>query len=87
MGESMTTYKAFLTSEMSEEMFEFLRNTDYFVENGWASWTVGDLVKDASPNPEKYFDNDDDFEMAKKIDAHFISGGAVEGETVLIEHG
>ena len=76
------TPKLFETSEMSDDLFQTLRNIGCFVEDGSSGYVVGAIVhdiKNASP--------EEDLSDVKKLDEWFILNGAKDREHILIHHG
>lgn len=72
--------KVFDITEMPRELHDWVHA--YFEKGNdvYVSWAIGDIVEDA----DCY--NEDDVQMAKKVDAWFIAGGADEGEEVLLQY-
>lgn len=75
--------KVIKTSEMSNEIFQYLLENEHIVEDGFGYWDVGAFASDAEKNPSQYVE----VEEAKIIDIWLLEQGGIDGERILIEHG
>lgn len=71
------------TSDMPENLFDYLYKTSLLIEDGFTEWIVGDLVKEL----DELFGKKDEINNIRKLDEWLISQSAKYGEKVLIEHG
>jgi hypothetical protein len=86
----MKIMKVFPTSEMPQEIWEYLYANELVQIDGHKDYTIGysygEAMKEAKQNPE----NKDYYEKqaanSKMIDDYFIANGAEANETVLINH-
>lgn len=85
---SYETRKAFKTSSMPEEVFNYLYDNNLFVEDGFYEYEIGYFaaeVENAHPNDRhKYCDKD--YQKSKAADAYFLANGAENGEKILVWH-
>ena len=69
--------KIFTTSELPEDIYNFVQTSDIFQE-----LEIGAFVLEASKNPEEY--DAISVEESKKADDWFISQGVAMGERIII---
>ena len=74
--------KVVKTKDMPENVFDSLYEFGNIVEDGFGAWTVGEMLAEASENPEGFGDTSD----IKAVDEWMIQQGVLTGETVLLQH-
>lgn len=85
---AMQNFKAFKTSEMPDEVFSFLGDCGFFVEDGFCAYTVCAFVtevENAHPNDKGKY-SEEEYRRSIKVDDYFIKAGAAAGETILVWH-
>lgn len=73
------------TSDMPENLFNYIYRVGLLIEDGFTEWVIGDFVKEAKKEPLLYSANE--LDIIKEIDKWLISQSAKDSEKVLIEHG
>jgi len=72
--------KVFDIIEMPRELHDWVHAWFEKPNDVYVSWSIGDMVSEADCYDEC------DVELAKKVDAWFIAGGADDAETVILAY-